>query len=72
MKDVFAYIIGLGASALEAAGAKVLRTSSKECDFSDRNAVCSFIEKIKREHQIDILINNAGTILPVDGGWLAR
>ena len=51
------------ADALEAAGAKVIRTSSKECDLNDRKAVYAFIEKIKRDHQIDILVNNAGTIL---------
>ena len=51
------------ADALETAGAKVIRTCSKECDLSDRKAVYAFIEKIKKEHQIDILVNNAGTIL---------
>ena len=51
------------ADALEAAGAKVIRTCSKECDLSDRDAVYAFIGKTKRENQIDILVNNAGTIL---------
>ena len=51
------------ADALEAAGAKVIRTSSKECDLNDRDAVYGFVEKIKKEHQVDILVNNAGTIL---------
>ena len=51
------------ADALEAAGAKVIRTCSKECDLSARDAVYAFIEKTKRENQIDILVNNAGTIL---------
>lgn len=51
------------ADTLEAAGATVIRTSSKECDLSDRAAVYAFIAKVKREHQIDILVNNAGTIL---------
>ena len=51
------------ADALEAAGAKVVRTCSKDCDLSDRNAVYAFIERIKKEHQIDILVNNAGMIL---------
>lgn len=51
------------ADALEDAGAKVVRTSSKDCDLSDRKAVYAFIERVKREHQIDILVNNAGTIL---------
>ena len=51
------------ADALEEAGAKVLRTSSKDCDLSDRNAVYAFVERMKKEHQVDILVNNAGTIL---------
>lgn len=51
------------ADALEVAGAKVLRTSSKECDLSNRKQVYAFIEKVKQEHQVDILVNNAGTIL---------
>ncbi len=33
------------------------------CDFSDRNALYDFIEKVKTDfEQIDILVNNAGTI----------
>jgi len=33
------------------------------CDFSDRNALYDFIEKIKADFKkIDILVNNAGTI----------
>jgi 2-dehydro-3-deoxy-D-gluconate 5-dehydrogenase len=33
------------------------------CDFSDRNALYEFIKKVKSEQrEIDILINNAGTI----------
>ena len=51
------------ADALEEAGAKVLRTSSKDCDLSDRNAVYAFVERVKKDHQVDILVNNAGTIL---------
>ena len=51
------------ADALEDAGAKVVRTSSKDCDLSDRKAVYDFIERVKKEHQIDILVNNAGMIL---------
>lgn len=35
-----------------------------QCDFADRTAVYTFIEKVKSEHaSIDILVNNAGTIL---------
>ncbi len=46
----------------------VLATGRKfwpySADFSDRKAVYAFINKVKEEHvQIDILINNAGTIL---------
>ena len=34
-----------------------------QCDFSDRNSLETFIEKVKSENSIiDILINNAGTI----------
>lgn len=51
------------ADALDAAGANVLRVSSKDCDLSDRAAVAAFVERVKKEHQIDILVNNAGTIL---------
>lgn len=52
------------AEALEAAGAEVVRVSSKECDMSDRQSVYDFIAKVKAEHPvIDILVNNAGMIL---------
>lgn len=35
-----------------------------QCDFSNRQNLYSFIEKVKENHpQIDILVNNAGTIL---------
>jgi 2-deoxy-D-gluconate 3-dehydrogenase len=51
------------ADALELAGATVVRTSSADCDLSDRNAVYAFVERVKTSHQIDILVNNAGTIL---------
>lgn len=34
------------------------------CDFSDRKSLYAFIEKVKAEHPVvDILFNNAGTIL---------
>lgn len=33
------------------------------CDFSDRTALRTFSETVQANHQIDILINNAGTIL---------
>lgn len=51
------------ADALEEAGAKVVRTSSSECDLSDRASLYAFIGRIKANHKIDILVNNAGTIL---------
>ena len=51
------------ADALEEAGAKVIRTSSKDCDLSDRDAVYAFVERVKKEHRVDIRVNNAGTIL---------
>ena len=35
-----------------------------QCDFSNRKSLYEFIQKVKSEHkQIDILINNAGTIM---------
>lgn len=35
-----------------------------QADFNDREALYSFLNKVKEEHQvIDILVNNAGTIL---------
>lgn len=35
-----------------------------QCDFSDRKAVYEFIKQVKTKHsKIDILINNAGTIM---------
>ena len=38
--------------------------SGYPCDFADRQAVHSLIERVKADHpQIDILVNNAGTIL---------
>jgi len=38
--------------------------TSYACDFSDRSALKEFIDKVQKSHPvIDILINNAGTIL---------
>ena len=35
-----------------------------QADFSDRNSIYSFVRQVKSEHnRIDILINNAGTIM---------
>ncbi|CAB9493672.1 SDR family NAD(P)-dependent oxidoreductase [Alteromonas macleodii] len=40
------------------------RFSAYQCDFSNRDDVYKFIEKVKNDHpKIDILVNNAGTIL---------
>lgn len=37
--------------------------SAYQCDFSDRDTLYQFIKNVKDEHkQVDILINNAGTI----------
>ena len=44
---------------LESYGAKVIRTSTKDVDFSDEDSTTSFIERI-RGVEIDILVNNAG------------
>lgn len=33
-----------------------------QCDFSDRKSLYSFIAEVKKNHQVDILFNNAGTI----------
>jgi len=51
---------GLGtamAEALEEAGAKVIRLSSREADLSDREAVTKLLDE-----DADILVNNAGII----------
>jgi 2-deoxy-D-gluconate 3-dehydrogenase len=53
---------GLGAAmaaALEEAGAKAIRLSSREADFRDRQAVASLLD---RAGDADILVNNAGII----------
>ncbi len=63
-------IIGVSAT-LEKSGSQVEQAVqaagqnffSYACDFSDREALYSFIQETKAEHpQIDILVNNAGTI----------
>jgi 2-deoxy-D-gluconate 3-dehydrogenase len=53
---------GLGAAmadALEEAGAKVVRFSSRDADLSDRDAIASMLD---RAGDADILVNNAGII----------
>ena len=66
-----ANIIGVSAT-LELEGSRIAQAveatgksfTAYQCDFSDREALYAFIQKVKSDHQqIDILINNAGTIL---------
>lgn len=55
----------LEGSAIEkAVEAKGRKFKAYQCNFSDRKALYSFIEKVKADYpQIDILVNNAGTIM---------
>lgn len=71
LAEAGADIIGVSAS-LELQGSAVEKSingigrsfKAYQCDFSDRKSLYSFLEKVKSEHsQIDILINNAGTIM---------
>lgn len=71
LAEAGADIIGVSAS-LELEGSAVAKSvtatgrkfSAYQCDFSDRAALYKFIEQVKADHpKIDILINNAGTIL---------
>ena len=71
LAEAGADIIGVSAS-LEIAGSEVEKEiialgrefQAYSCDFSDRKALYDFIAVVKRENPaIDILINNAGTIL---------
>lgn len=71
LAEAGADIIGVSAS-LELSGSDVelsvkamgRQFYAYQCDFSDRNAVNQFVEQVKKDHPvIDILINNAGTIL---------
>jgi 2-dehydro-3-deoxy-D-gluconate 5-dehydrogenase len=71
LAEAGANIIGVAArmqptgTALEVAAQSLGRNySGYDCDFSNRKALYQFIETVKSEHDcIDILINNAGTIL---------
>jgi 2-deoxy-D-gluconate 3-dehydrogenase len=65
-----ANIIGVSAN-LAADGGEVAREvrdlgrtfASYSCDFSDRDSVYGFLDKVNKNHPvIDILVNNAGTI----------
>ncbi len=71
LAEAGADIIGVSAS-LEPSGsdvAKAVEAVGKKfhaysCDFSNRKSLYQFIEKVKEDHsKIDLLINNAGTIL---------
>lgn len=71
LAEAGANIIGVSAS-LETSGSAVEKEvtalgvsfTGYQCDFSDREALYKFIAEVKANHsQIDILINNAGTIL---------
>ena len=37
--------------------------SAYQCDFSDRHDLHRFLKEVLADHQVDILINNAGTIM---------
>ncbi len=71
LAEAGANIIGVSAS-LEKSGSQVEKEvlatgrsfKAYTCDFSDRNSLYDFINEVKAENPvIDILINNAGTIL---------
>jgi 2-dehydro-3-deoxy-D-gluconate 5-dehydrogenase len=71
LAEAGADIIGVSAS-LETSGSAVEKEivatgrsfSAYACDFSERKALYAFIKQVKADHpRIDILINNAGTIL---------
>lgn len=71
LAEAGANIIGVSAS-LEESGSVVEKEvqalgrefTGYQCDFSDREALYAFVEKIRKNHgAIDILVNNAGTIL---------
>ena len=71
LAEAGADIIGVSAS-LEKNGSDIEKAVEKtgrnftgyQCDFSSRKALYEFIKEVKSEHPVvDILINNAGTIL---------
>ncbi len=71
LAEAGANIVGVSASLPEAASpareaveGRGRKFWSYRCDFSDRDSVKAFIEKLQDNHTcIDILVNNAGTIL---------
>jgi 2-deoxy-D-gluconate 3-dehydrogenase len=71
LAEAGADIVGVSAS-LDASGSEVEQAVSAlgrefcayQCDFADREAVYAFVQQVQADHpQIDILINNAGTVL---------
>ncbi len=71
LAEAGADILGVSAS-LEPEGSKIEKRIKEigrnfkgyQCDFSDRKSLYEFIAKVKSENkQVDILINNAGTIM---------
>lgn len=71
LAEAGADIVGVSAS-LESSGSEVQQAveatghsfRAYQCDFSDRDQVYAFVEKLNADvPQVDILINNAGTIL---------
>lgn len=71
LAEAGADIVGVSAS-LEASGSAVQQAveatgrsfRAYQCDFGDRDQVYAFVEKLNADvSQVDILINNAGTIL---------
>lgn len=70
LAEAGADIVGVSASMEADGGAlgEAVRSTGRnfsgyQCDFGDRAAVHGFADKVRSEHrQIDILINNAGTI----------
>lgn len=70
LAEAGADIIGVSAS-LESSGSEIEQAvqalgrkfTAYQADFSNRDSLYAFIEKVKKEHdRIDILVNNAGTI----------
>ncbi|MBN8863821.1 MAG: 2-dehydro-3-deoxy-D-gluconate 5-dehydrogenase KduD [Sphingobacteriales bacterium] len=70
LAEAGADIIGVSAS-LESSGSEIEKAvqvlgrkfTPYQADFSDRDSLYAFIEKVKKAHsRIDILVNNAGTI----------
>ncbi len=71
LAEAGADIIGVSAS-LEKSGSEVggevealgRKFSGRSCDFADRKALYAFIAELKKDHPVvDILFNNAGTIM---------